>query len=773
MKIALAMIVKGTNEEAKMLNRCLANMAEHVDKVFITATYNSELSETNEVVKVALAFGAEVSYYKWTHNFADARNFNFSQVPKDYDYIIWSDADDMWRGLENLKATIKAAPHIDGLGFWYLYDWDEHKKPIVVHRKTMVIKNDGAVRWEGALHEDMMPLRQLDIKLVDGIERLHLHDPEKRVEREQRNVEIASREAKMKPNDPRSFWNLANSQYGASQYEKARESYKEFLYMSESDDEKYLAHIRLADVCRALGERENAITEFRQAIGTIPAVPDAYLGLAHLYFGFGNLDKSEEYCIQGMLRKPQIHKMILYNPRDYDYNPMMLLARIYYQRNRPDLMLPMLEGCLRIFPKDEELKKWVKEGRIDKDMLGKSLTKVKELQKIKSKKKLKEELDKLPLDIRSLPAICVLRNKNFVKKESSGKDLVIYCSNTAHQWYEGGKGFIGGSEEAVINNARELSKLGWNVTVYNNCGHKAVVVDGVTYKPFWEWNYRDKQDVTILWRWAKPLDAEINCPKILVDLHDVTSEGEFTESRLKKVTKIMVKSEFHRSLFPNIPDDKIQVIQNGIDLSLLTTGEKRDPYLIVNTSSADRSMDVLPKLFKEIKAKVPKARCVWYYGWETFDTSYASDSKKMAWKAQVQAEMKEAGIEEGGRLSQAEIGKVYQRAAIMAYPTEFAEIDCISLRKAQAAGCFPVATDFGALKETIHFGDTVASNKTKDTWNKPYQWTFGIEDPKKQAEWVEDVVFRLKNPKPFDPTEWRKQFSWAEIAKRWNDVICA
>lgn len=775
MKIALAMIVKGDAREAKLLDRCLKNMSPFVDGIFITVTHSTggrlERNGINAVSRTAKKYGATVSYFGWVNDFAAARNFNFSQVPKEYDYIMWSDADDIWRGMDKLKPTLEKHPHSDAFGFWYLYDWDEFKKPVVVHRKTMIIKNDGAAKWVGALHEDLQPLRQLDVQLIEGIERLHLTDATRAAAAARRNVKIAEKERAANPDDPRSYWNLGNSQFGVADFEDARKTFEEFLKKSDSDAEKYIAHQRLADVYKALGDRDNAVQQLQMCIGLQPRLPDAYLQLAFIYYAFGDLDKAEYYGILGLKMRPQVHSMIVFNPRDYDYNPMMLLAKIYYQRNRPDLMLPLLEGCLKIYPNDKHLQEMVKEGRGEKKMLGKALQKVEALQKIKDKKKLKKAIEALPAELRSHPAIAVIRNTNFVKEESSGRDLVFYCGQTTHQWNPElfrTKGF-GGSEEAVVNIARELANIGWNVTVYNNCGHKEMTEDGVTYKPFWLFNYRDKQDVVVLWRWTKPLDADINATKIIVDLHDVVPEGEFTEKRLQKVSKIFVKTQFHRSLFPNVPDDKIVVIPNGMDTSLFGTAKvKKDPYLIINTSSPDRSMDVLPKLFAEVKKQVPKARLQWAYGWEVFDASHSRDTKQMAWKSETEKAMKDAGVEILGRLTQADVAKLYERASFLAYPTEFAEIDCISVKKAQAAGCYPIATDFGALAESIVWGVKVHSQKTKDSWNRPYQFHFGLEDENAQKEWVDAMVKALKDGAPKKHPTFP---DWSEIARRWNDCI--
>ncbi len=792
MKLALAMIVRGTNDEAELLQRCLENLSPYVDGIFITRTHKKGEKPNAAVGNVAINFGATLSDFEWIDDFAAARNFNFKQVPKEFDYIMWTDADDMWRGLEKLRPTIESHEFADAFGFWYLYDWDEFKKPVVVHRKTMIIKNDGAAEWRSALHEDLQELRQLDVQLVEGIQRLHLTNDKRIDENAKRNVGIAAKDVTDNPNDPRSYWNLGNAQYGVSDFEGARDSFTKFLAISESDEEKYVIHERLADVYKGLGDQEAAAQQLQIAIGLSPSLPDAYLQLAFLYNTFGDLDRAEHYALQGIVKRPQTMKLIHFNPRDYDYNPMMLLAKIYYQKNRPDLMLPLLKGCLKIYPEDKHLKKMVRDGEKEYKAMAKALTQVQKLSKIVDKEKLRKELEKLPDDIQSHPAVAVLRNTHFVKQSSSGKDLVIYCGNTAHQWnpelFET-KGF-GGSEEAVFHMARELSLLGWNVTVYNNCGHKEIkqrivghtsptikdgekseLVNYVTWKPFWMWNYRDKQDVVILWRWTKPLDADINAPKVFVDLHDVVPQGEFTEKRLAKLTKVFVKTEFHRSLFPNVPDSKIAIVPNGFATYPDKKVEK-DPYLIINTSSPDRSMDVLPKLFKEIKKQVPQAKMAWAYGWHNFQSMYAHDPKKLKWMGEVNAAMEEAGVENLGRLTQEQVGELYWKAAIFAYPTEFAEIDCISVKKAQAARALPITTDFGALKESNAFGITVHSEKTKDNWNQPYQFHFGLESEEAQKQWVKEVVSALKMKKKVGTTDdWIQSFSWPQIAKRWSVVL--
>ena len=144
-------------------------------------------------------------------------------------------------------------------------------------------------------------------------------------------------------------------------------------------------------------------------------LPDAYLQLAFLFYNIGDWDNAENYALQGIVKRPQISKMIVFNPRDYDYNPMMLLAKIYYQKNLPDLMLPMLKGCLQIYPNDKHLKDLVKDGETEKKAMEKALEAAQKLEKITDKEKLKNAIDKLPLETRSHPIVSAIHNTNFIK----------------------------------------------------------------------------------------------------------------------------------------------------------------------------------------------------------------------------------------------------------------------------------------------------------------------------------------------------------------------
>lgn len=766
--IALAVIVKPDDNEAKYLYKLLANVSPYVDGIFVTQAYlygNNKYSKG--VSEVCKSFGAVESKGEFD-GFAEARNFNWSQVPEEYTHILWADADDVFRGLEKLKEVVEENPGVDAFVMNYLYHFDEWKHPDVVHMKTQLVKNDGCVRWVGKLHEDFEKTRNIVPMFIEGIERMHMSEDNHFDEAKERNLIIAQRDVDANPNDPRSYWNLANSQRALGKLEEAVETFQRFNEDSNSDEEKYASNLRIAETFFHLGKHLKAVDAARVAIGYRPHYPDAYVLLGEIYSAMEAHDEAIKSFAMGLKMEPPYHEILVYNPRDYDYRPIMGLAKVYFKKGKPTAALPLLKECLKIYPERKDILDLIKvmEDEVAAQKAAKEVIDQAEKADDRMAAKILNDSEQ-----KDHPMVMFYRNKRFIKTKSSGKDLVIYCYPTEEEWNpkimeERG---MGGSEEAVIHLSKQLASHGWNVTVYNNCGEE-MQRDGVTWKPFWLWNFRNKEDVTILWRIPKACDYDINSDKIFIDLHDTIMPGEFKKDRLDKIDRIFVKTKFHRSLYPEIPDEKFAIIPNGMDFSLFNQDVIKDQYLMVNTSAPNRSLETLIELFPRIKEQVPEARLQWAYGWQTFDIAHSNDKHMLEWKERMIEGMKQSGIEDMGRVSQKDAVKMYLEANILAYPTEFPEIDCITVKKAQACGALPITTDFAALDESVKYGVKVPVGdinwKSRDI--------FSLSSEESKDEWVKAAVDTLKTPMAdrSEMKEWTEKFRWENIGKLWNEIIC-
>lgn len=764
MILSLCMIVKADYREAKLLDRCLSSVTDVFDEICITITGKSPACE-----RVAKKYGAKISHFEWVNDFSKARNFNFKQATGDF--IMWLDCDDVVKGKLNIRASVEKLEelHLD-LGIMeYLYDFDKYGRCTVKHLKTRIIRNDGCVEWVGELHEDFKQNRLVEQAMIDNVHVIHRTKHKRSEESVERNAKIAEQYLKDHPDDPRSLWLIANALMGKNEREKACEKFKQFIEASESDEEKYLAHLTISEI-------EEDTVHALKALELRPNYPNAYHKLGELWYKKGKKERALEFFEIGLqLPKPEF-SIIVYNPRDYDYNPLMMMMRIYFEMGKHDKALAIVNTLLKNYPEDKSL-------QAKKKVLDKAFG---ELMRIDEILKQLEELDDdelkftieaLPTKIQQHPKLCLYKNTRIIKKESSGKDLVFYCSYTSKEWNPeiADKEGIGGSEEAVIHLSKRLAKLGWNVTVYNNCGFQNKIYDGVQYRHWWEWNYRDKQDVVILWRHPKPLDYGINAKKVFVDLHDVIGDAEFTKERVKKMTGAFFKTEAHRNLFKSVPDEKAIIIPNGIDPELFKEKVEKNPYLILNTSSPDRHLEATLDIFEELIKREPKKpwKLAWYYGWGVYDTVHEKDKKMMDWKERQMdrfAELVSKGRAEGGfMIGHKEIAKKYLEAGVFLYPTQFFEIHCISAVKAQLAGCVCITSDFAALAETVRFGYTLHTEGEK--WKKG-ESTFG--DSGREDSYV-PLIRRTIRKKEIDITmekEWAEnRYNWDRITDLWDKEL--
>jgi len=528
--------------------------------------------------------------------------------------------------------------------------------------------------------------------------------------------------------------------------------------------EKYMAMLRVANMYLSTGETVQAEEYARKAIGVQFDYPDAFHTLAQIQKAQGLKKEAIKSSLEGLSKNPPVDTAIVYNPRDYDYNPLMTLSNLYWDTAEYEKARVCLEACAEIQPQNRQLDDMIKEADKEHKLKIKMVDLVNEMHKMTDDDFL-AKYNSLDKEEQNYPLMLQAKNLRFIKKESSGKDLVYYCGQTTLWTPDSLKDGIGGSEEAVINLTKEWAKAGYNVTVYNNCGEEKEY-DGVLYKPWYTYNLRDKQDILIVWRSMQLLDYDLNVSKVFVDIHDVIKAGEFTEKRLAKIDKIFLKSEAHRELFPKLPSDKIVIVPNGMDTSLFEQEVERNPYLIINTSSPDRSLSALTRIFPKIKAKEPKAKMKWAYGFNVFDVFYKRDRDKLAWKKNILKKMEKAGIENLGKISHKEIAKLALSAGVMLYPTHFMEIDCVSARKAQLAGAHVVCADFGALKTTVKYGYKIKSPYTKDNWCPNYSFDFG-DDEERDDEYVEAVLKAFKNNEREEQRVWAKTFTPEYVAQVW------
>lgn len=701
-KLALNMIVKD-DSEFELLQRCLNSIAKYVDGIFVTAT-----NEPYEKVKTLIeSYGGEVSFFKWTKSFEEARNYALTQVPKEYDYIVWTDADDVWRGAEKIPDMVKLmeAQGVTGVFFDYNYQINPKTGEVeIVHPRERIVKR-GYYEWKGHLHETMISTREVNNAYFKDIVVDHLPPKSATEANLWRNLEILEQtyEREGEKHDPRTEYYLARNYFDVEKYDEALKLFNDYVQHSGWDEERAQAYNYMGLIYVGKQDFEMGKRLFLTAISEDPDVPTWYINLAYLYVLQEKWEEATHYA-RLFVNTPMPKSAMVQIPIDNKIKYYDVIARIAYGKRKTKEAIDALKELVKLAPHVKDFQDRLKGTQRLEELVEttKSVeTIIKELDKNGEKQLIPTLLNGLPSTIQDNAYIEQLRIKHVPPKEWPEKSIVYYTGRSFEEWTPDSlKTGVGGSETAVIHLAKNWVKQGYKVTVYGNCGTKEGVFDGVEYKNYYRFNRRDTFDTLVIWRAPWELEFNWKANRVWLDLHDVPNPREFSEDRLEKVDKIFVKSDYHRSLLPNVPDEKFVIVPNGVDGKLEKLDKnKHKPHKLIYASSYDRGLEHMLRWgWPIIKKEIPQATLDIYYGWNLFDAVHKNNPERKKWKAEMLELMSQKGVKEHGRVGHEELLKEKAKSIIHYYATDFEEIDCISVRESALVGCVPVTTDYAALE---------------------------------------------------------------------------
>jgi len=759
MKVALSMIVKD-DSETLMLNRCLTSIAKYVDGIFITIT-NKPNKKISKIIK---AYGGHTSYYKWNNNFSDARNYAMKQIPKEYGYIIWTDVDDVWEGAEKIPQLIKIMDEkkVTSVFMEYNYEIDPKTNKINIHHPRERIIKRGYYNWKGALHETLIPTRKVNNLYYKGTVINHFPTKNSKKENMVRNLIILEAEYKRegKEHDPRTEFYLARQYFDMSKYNKATKLFNDYLKHSGWDEERALARNYLGLISIQKNRMDEAINNFLGAIKEKANRPTWYVNLAYAYSLLEKWAEAEHYA-RLFVTVPSPKTSTVQVPLDDELHYYLVIYRLAIAKRKMQEAEDAAKALVDRFPESKEFIEKLKTVKRLRQLI--EITKgvdrnVKELVKLKEEDKIENLLKFLPSSIEDNAYIAQLRDKYLPPKKWGKKTIVYWAGKSFEEWTPKSiKIGLGGSETAIVQLSKEWVKLGYKVTVYGNCGANEGIYDGVEYLNYYRLNRKDTFDTLIIWRAPWEMDYKWKANKVYLDLHDVPNPMEFTQERLKNIDKIFVKSKFHRNLIPHVPDKKIKIVTNGVDENMFKWNKiKRDKYKFIYSSSYDRGLEWILKYgWKIIKKALPKATLDIYYGWNLFDAVHRNNPERIAWKREMIKLMKQDGIKEYGRVGQGKLIKAKYKANVHYYPTDFEEIDCISVRESALAGCVPMMSNFGALKEKP-YGIKISGDIRSEEFHKKF-----ANEAVKLIKTGEIDKYREEGIKL------ASKETWKEIAKQW------
>jgi glycosyltransferase involved in cell wall biosynthesis len=267
---------------------------------------------------------------------------------------------------------------------------------------------------------------------------------------------------------------------------------------------------------------------------------------------------------------------------------------------------------------------------------------------------------------------------------------------------------LGGSETAFINVARELARLGHEVTAYCLCSGEGVY-DRVLYQDVSriEGLGRTGCDLFICSRYFPVFSKNIRAAAVFLWMHELLTDEDAAglSPLLPKIDAVYCLSDFHlrrvRRTLPEL-EPKLRKLMNGVDPDLIAqaAGEvvgKR--HKIMFTSRPKRGLSQALDAYERLADTDLEFLICSYYcapdgGVEPLWESYRPRIEGLV------ARGFPVSVES---LARRDLYRHIAESKAVVYPTDCEEVFCINAVEAQACGTVFLTTDDFALKETVGY----------------------------------------------------------------------
>jgi glycosyltransferase involved in cell wall biosynthesis len=338
---------------------------------------------------------------------------------------------------------------------------------------------------------------------------------------------------------------------------------------------------------------------------------------------------------------------------------------------------------------------------------------------------------------------------------------------------------LGGSETAAVHLAGALTDSGYAVTVYGEFDGD-LLRDQVLYRHHSLFDPLEPVTLAVVSRQPHLFERPLNAARKVLWMHDTDYGDLLTEELAHRMDAIVVLSDWHRAhvearypfLCHSNHRSRLLVSRNGIDPSrfpldrIRPTSER--PARAIFSSSPDRGLDVLLRIWPHVRAQVPDAELVYCYG-AVYDAVAARNPALAKFRASVSDLTQQDGVTNLGPLDQHSLAGAMAMSRVWLAPSwngvydqPFHETYCIGALEAAAAGCRRVMSNWGALTER-HAEDPGHSVLLAPVMKQHEDYSripAGIDE----MFWVAEIVAALQSDDGPGPSEHALSQTWEQVA---------
>lgn len=331
---------------------------------------------------------------------------------------------------------------------------------------------------------------------------------------------------------------------------------------------------------------------------------------------------------------------------------------------------------------------------------------------------------------------------------------------------------IGGAELWCIRLSQELSLLGHNVYVYNNCPEPYTDNFGVHWDRWY--NFEGVYDLTIRSRTALDVDDKrVSSRQTYYVSHDrgifidnLLVHATYDDLHMSKVDGIVVLSDWHKERikerYPLIPDKAFKVLYNGVDKERYANADTVEKErAMVWSSCLDRGLTFFGDyIFPKVKASVPD--------FKLYICSYNTDIKSRI--------PEDENIFFLGSLDKDTLAEYQKRASVWCLPNygyddfgkPLQETFCMTAVENAIAGNGIVALDKGGISTTLKGYSGLLDASFYDDEKIPTEEEKEAISSLIANEMVKillDVEYRRQ--KSVEAKKVCEKYTWSNLAKEW------
>lgn len=317
--------------------------------------------------------------------------------------------------------------------------------------------------------------------------------------------------------------------------------------------------------------------------------------------------------------------------------------------------------------------------------------------------------------------------QTFPRKDNP-KSIVFLCDGGFCPWagqsyYKTG---LGGSESSVIRYAEELSRRGWNVTVFCMCKNIGIdlsgLYNGVSYRDindYLEYIATYKVEYLFINRYTEyiPVSKRAGITNVYFVMHDTSPTGiVFPHNMLSGVTCL---TQWHKERFlerfSDIPRDLIKIYPNGIDEKEWGDINLKKTFSFIYSSFPNRGLLPLLQMFPIIKARYPLATLDIFCDLDHYYIKDKCDVKLIKDYINKYSDF----VTNHGWVSKKTLNEFWKKAHVWLYPCIYEETFCITALEAAISGTLAITSNVGALVQTVgDRGIIIEGDPNTDSWKE-------------------------------------------------------